>query len=88
MTITVVLKDEVAEIVERHVADGRYPDAESAVAAALTLLEDVALDWSDVDAAAVQRMIAEAEAEAEGGEYPFDDAARRLDAVIEAARRR
>ncbi len=86
MTITVVLKDEVAEIIERHVADGRYPDAESAVAAALTLLEDVALDWSDVDAAAVQRMIAEADAE--GGEYPFDDATRRLDAVIEAARRR
>lgn len=84
MTITVVLKDEVAEIVERHVADGRYPDAESAVAAALTLLEDVALDWSDVDAAAVQRMIAQSDAE--GGEIPFDNAIRQLDKVIESAR--
>ena len=84
MTITVVLKDEVAEIVERHVADGRYPDAESAVAAALTLLEDVALDWSDVDAAAVQRMIAQSDAE--GGEIPFDNAIRQLDTVIESAR--
>jgi len=31
MTITVTLKDEVAKIVERQVAEGRYPDAESAV---------------------------------------------------------
>jgi hypothetical protein len=28
MTITVTLKDEAAHIVERQVAEGRYPDAE------------------------------------------------------------
>jgi Arc/MetJ-type ribon-helix-helix transcriptional regulator len=86
MTITVVLKDEAAHIVERQVAEGRYPDAESAVAAALMLLEDSALDWSQVDVPAVQRMIAEADAE--GGEYTIDETARRLDAVIESTRRR
>ena len=42
MSITVVLRDEAAHIVERHVADGRYPDAESAVAAALLLLDEAA----------------------------------------------
>jgi Arc/MetJ-type ribon-helix-helix transcriptional regulator len=86
MAITVVLKDEAADIVERHVAEGRYPDAESAVAAALMLLEDAAVDWSDVDVPAVQRMLAEADAE--GGEYTIEETARHLDAVIEAARRR
>jgi Arc/MetJ-type ribon-helix-helix transcriptional regulator len=74
MTITVVLKDEAADIVERQLAEGRFPDAASAVTAALALLDDVSLDWSAVDGAAVQRMIAAADAE--GG------------AVIEAARRR
>jgi Arc/MetJ-type ribon-helix-helix transcriptional regulator len=54
MSITVVLKDEAAQIVERQVSEGRYPDAETAVKAALTLLEDTALDWSDVDTAAVR----------------------------------
>lgn len=86
MTITVVLKDEAAEIIERQVSEGRYPDAESAVVAALTLLEDSALDWSDVDAAAVQHMIADADAE--GGELTRDDVSRHLDAVIGSTRRR
>jgi Arc/MetJ-type ribon-helix-helix transcriptional regulator len=85
MTITVVLKDEAAQIVERQVSEGRYPDAESAVAAALTLLEDAKLDWSDVDVPAVQRMIAEADAE--GGELTRDEVSRKLDRAIEAARR-
>jgi len=86
MTITVVLKDEAAHIVERQVADGRYPDAESAVAAALLLLDDAAVIWSDVDSVAVRRMIADADAD--GGEYSLDETSRKLDAVIEAARRR
>jgi putative addiction module CopG family antidote len=74
MTITVTLKDEVARIVERQVAEGRYPDAESAVTAALMLLEEAAMDWSDIDADAVRRMLAESDAE--GGEIPFDEVAR------------
>jgi Arc/MetJ-type ribon-helix-helix transcriptional regulator len=86
MTITVVLKDEAAQIVERQLSEGRYPDAESAVAAALALLEDADVDWSDVDAAAVQRMIADADAE--GGELTRDDVARSLDLAIESAQRR
>jgi Arc/MetJ-type ribon-helix-helix transcriptional regulator len=85
MTITVVLKDEVAEIVERQISEGRYPDAESAVTAALMLLEDAAIDWADVDAGAVRQMIAEADAE--GGEIPFEDAIRELDKVIATSRR-
>jgi Arc/MetJ-type ribon-helix-helix transcriptional regulator len=85
MTITVVLKNEAAEIVERQVSEGRYPDAESAVTAALTLLEDAAVDWSDVDAAAVQRMIEEADRE--GGEFTREDVARHLDATIAAGQR-
>jgi Arc/MetJ-type ribon-helix-helix transcriptional regulator len=76
MTITVALKDDVAEIVERQVADGRYPDAESAVTAAVMLLEDAGMNWEEVDAAAVRAMIADADAE--GGEIPFDEVARRL----------
>jgi putative addiction module CopG family antidote len=76
MTITVTLKDEVAQIVERQVAEGRYPDAESAVTAALMLLEDAAMNWDDVDADAVRRMIAASDAE--GGEIPFEEVARRL----------
>jgi len=86
MTVTVVLKDEAAHIVERQVAQGRYPDAESAVTAALMLLEDAAMSWSDVDAEAVRHLIAASDAE--GGEIPFDDAIDHLDKVIEAARRR
>jgi Arc/MetJ-type ribon-helix-helix transcriptional regulator len=85
MTITVVLKDEAAQIVERQVSEGRYPDAESAVAAALTLLDDVSIDWSDVDVPAVRRMLAEADAE--GGEFTREDVSRALDRTIEAARR-
>jgi Arc/MetJ-type ribon-helix-helix transcriptional regulator len=76
MTITVTLKGEVAQIVERQIADGRYPDAESAVTAALMLLEDAGMNWDDVDAAAVRAMIAESEAE--GGEIPFEEVTRRL----------
>jgi Arc/MetJ-type ribon-helix-helix transcriptional regulator len=76
MTVTVTLKGEVAQIVERQIADGRYPDAESAVTAALMLLEDASMNWDDVDAAAVRAMIAESEAE--GGEIPFEEVARRL----------
>jgi putative addiction module CopG family antidote len=78
MTINITLPDEAAQIVERQIAEGRYPDAESAVTAALMLLEDAAMRWDDVDASAVQRMIAESDAE--GGEIPLDEVARRLDA--------
>ena len=85
MTITVVLKDEAAEIVERQVSEGRYPDPESAIIAALMLPEDAAIDWSGVDASAVRQMIAEADAE--GGEIPFAEAIRELDKVIATARR-
>ena len=76
MTITITLKDDVAKIVERQIADGRYPDAESAVTAALMLLEDAEMNWDDVDAAAVRAMIAESDAE--GGEIPLEEVARRL----------
>ena len=76
MTITITLKDDVARIVERQIADGRYPDAESAVTAALMLLEDAEMNWDDVDAAAVRAMIAESDAE--GGEIPLEEVARRL----------
>ena len=85
MTITVTLRDEVAQIVERQVAEGHYPDAESAVTAALMLLEDAAMNWSDVDADAVRRMIAESDAE--GGEIPFEEVARKLTAEVSAPRR-
>jgi Arc/MetJ-type ribon-helix-helix transcriptional regulator len=76
MTITITLKDEVAQIVERQVADGRYPDAESAVTAAVMMLEDAGISWDEVDAAAVQALIAESDAE--GGEIPLEEVARRL----------
>ena len=85
MTITITLKDEVAQIVERQVAEGHYPDAESAVTAALMLLEDAAMNWDDVDADAVRRMIAESDAE--GGEIPFEEIARRLASKATAHRR-
>jgi putative addiction module CopG family antidote len=83
MTITITLKDEVASIVQRQVAEGRYPDAESAVTAALMLLEDAAMNWDRVDAAAVRRMIEESDAE--GGEIPFEELERML---ADQARRR
>jgi Arc/MetJ-type ribon-helix-helix transcriptional regulator len=86
MSITLVLKDEAAQIVERQVSEGRYPDAETAVNAALTLLEDTALDWSEVDTEAVRRMIAEADAE--GGELTSEQVWKSLDASIEAVRRK
>jgi putative addiction module CopG family antidote len=73
MAITVTLTDEAARIVQRQVAEGRYPDAESAVTAALMLLEDAG-NCDDVDADAVRRMIAESDAE--GGEIPLEDVAR------------
>jgi Arc/MetJ-type ribon-helix-helix transcriptional regulator len=76
MTINIILKDEAARIVEQQIESGRYPDAESAVVAALMLLEDAAIDWSDVDTEAVKHMIAESDAE--GGEIPLDEVARRL----------
>jgi putative addiction module CopG family antidote len=85
MTITVTLKDEVAKIVERQVAEGRYPDAESAVTAALMLLEDAAMNWDDVDADAVRRMIAESDAE--GGEISFKEISRTLTGKAPAPRR-
>jgi Arc/MetJ-type ribon-helix-helix transcriptional regulator len=85
MTITVVLKNEAAEIVERQVSEGRYPDAESAVAAALALLDDASLDWSEVDVPAVRRMIADADDE--GGELTREEIVRHLDAAIDATRR-
>jgi Arc/MetJ-type ribon-helix-helix transcriptional regulator len=85
MTITIVLKDEAAEIVEQQIAEGRYPDAESAVTAALMLLEDAAMDWENVDADAVRRMIAESDAE--GGEIPFEEVARRLTAKADTRQR-
>ena len=85
MTITITLKDEVAQIVERQVAEGHYPDAESAVTAALMLLEDAAMSWTDVDVDAVRRMIAESDAE--GGEIPFEEVARELAAKTPARQR-
>lgn len=53
---------------------------------AALMLDDAAVDWSEVDSAAVRRMIAEADTE--GGEHPLDDVALKLQSVIEAARRR
>jgi Arc/MetJ-type ribon-helix-helix transcriptional regulator len=85
MTITIVLKGEAAEIVEQQIAAGRYPDAESAVTAALMLLEDAAMDWGDVDADAVRKMIAESDAE--GGEIPFEEVALRLAAKADTRQR-
>ena len=79
MAITITLKDEMARIVERQIADGHYPDAESAVTAALMLLEDAGMNWEKVDAAAVRAMIAESDAE--GGEISLDEVARRLTLV-------
>ena len=38
--------------------------------------EDVLVDWTDVDTEAVKRIIAESDAE--GGEIPLDEVARRL----------
>jgi Arc/MetJ-type ribon-helix-helix transcriptional regulator len=76
MTITVTLKDEVAQIIEQQIAEGRYPDAESAATTAPMLLEDFVMDWSAVDAVAVKRIIAESDAE--GGEISFDEIRRRL----------
>jgi putative addiction module CopG family antidote len=86
MTITITLTDEAARIVAQQVAEGRYPDAESAVAAALMLLEEAAVNWDDVDAEAVRRMIAESDAE--GGEIPFEEVARRLAAKATPPRQR
>jgi Arc/MetJ-type ribon-helix-helix transcriptional regulator len=86
MTITITLKDEAAQIVQKQVEDGRYPDAESAVTAALMLLDDAAVSWTDVDAEAVRRMIAESDAE--GGEVPLAEAMQRLDTAISKARQR
>jgi len=85
MTITIVLEGEAAEIVEQQIAEGRYPDAESAVTAALMLLEDSAMDWGNVDADAVRRMIAESDAE--GGEIPFEEVTRRLAAKADTRQR-
>ena len=76
MTITVTLKDEIAQIIDRQVAEGRYPEAESAIAAALMLLDDVATNWDDVAIDAVRRMIADSDSE--GGEVPFMDVVDRL----------
>jgi putative addiction module CopG family antidote len=76
MTITITLQDEIARIVERQVEEGRYPDAQSAVAAALLLLDDAEINWEEVDAEAMRSMISEADAE--GGEIPFEEVARRL----------
>jgi Arc/MetJ-type ribon-helix-helix transcriptional regulator len=86
MTIKIVLRDEAARIVEQQIAAGRYPDPESAVTAALLLLEDAAMNWNDVDAEAMRRMIAEADAE--GGEVPLDEVITKLDDAIGSASRR
>ena len=86
MTMMVALKDEAARIVEQQIANGRYPDAESAVTAALLLLEDTALGWGDVDVEAIKSMIAESDAE--GGEVPLDEVLRKSDAAIASTRRR
>ena len=86
MTMTVTLKDDAARMVERQIADGRYPDAETAVTAALMLLEDAAMSWGEVDAEVVRQMIAESDAE--GGEISLDDAMHKLDAAIGSPRRR
>jgi Arc/MetJ-type ribon-helix-helix transcriptional regulator len=86
VTMTITLKHEAARLVERHIAEGRYPDAESAIAAALVLLEESSISWADVDAAAMRKMIQDADAE--GGKVPFDEVMANLDTVIESARRR
>src|SRR5439155_469871 len=70
MTMMVALDDEAARIVEQQVAKGRYPDAESAVTAALLLLDDAALGWGDVDVEAVKSIIAEADPALQFGELP------------------
>ncbi|HEY7297938.1 MAG TPA: hypothetical protein VH684_08390 [Xanthobacteraceae bacterium] len=85
MTITVTLSNEAAQIVEQQISDGLYPDAESAVTAAVMLLEDAAINWSDIDATAVRRMIAESDAE--GGEIPLDEVAQKLAVKSESPRR-
>ncbi len=85
MTITVTLSNEAAQIVEQQIADGRYPDAESAVSAAVMLLEEAVMDWSDIDVAAVRQMIAESDAE--GGEIPLDEVSQRLTVKPESLRR-
>jgi Arc/MetJ-type ribon-helix-helix transcriptional regulator len=86
MAVTVVLEGEAAQIVERQLADGRYPDAGSAVTAALLLLEDSAIVWSDIDVDAVKQMIAEADAE--GGEVSISQAMLSMDEAIRSATRR
>jgi len=86
MTMMVALKDEAARIVEQQIANGRYPDAESAVTAALLLLEDAALGWGDVDVEAIKSMIAESDAE--GGEVPLDEVLQKSEAAVASTRRR
>jgi Arc/MetJ-type ribon-helix-helix transcriptional regulator len=86
MTITITLKDEAAQIVQQQIADGRYPDAESAVSAALMLLDDAAMGLTDVDAEGVKRMIAESDDE--GGEVSLSEAMQRLGTAISTTRQR
>ncbi len=85
MTIKVELRDEAARIVEQQIEAGHYPDAESAVTAALLLLEDSAMDWENVDTAALRRMIEESDAE--GGEIPIEDVIADLKSRLPSARR-
>jgi Arc/MetJ-type ribon-helix-helix transcriptional regulator len=85
MTIKVELRDEAARIVKQQIEAGHYPDAESAVTAALLLLEDAVIDWKDVDTAAVRRMIEESDAE--GGETPIEDVIADLEAQLAPTRR-
>jgi len=48
--------------------------------------EDDAMKWDDIDTDTVRRMIAESDAE--GGEIPFEEVARRLAARAAARERR
>ena len=80
MTITVTLRHEAAQILKRQITEGRYPDAETAVIAALLQLDDdSAARWDNVDADAVERLIAESDLE--GGEFPLEDVARMVGAI-------
>ena len=86
MTITVVLKDEAAQMVERRsLLKGRYPDAESSGDGGIDAAGRCGHRLGRCGRHSRAKMIAEADAE--GGEIPFDEAIRELDKVIAAPRR-
>ena len=67
-------------MLERQIAQGRYPDAETAVIAALLQLDDDATArLGNVDEDAVDRLIAGSDVD--GEEYPLEDVARMVGAI-------